>query len=40
MNPETLSEYFVKYMNSIVSCCNTKNQESLYVKNNLIHKTW
>lgn len=40
MKPEALTEYFVQYMNSIVFCCNAKNQDSLYVKNNLTHKTW
>ena len=40
MKPEILTEYFVKYMNFIVSCHNMKNQDPLYVKNNLIHKTW
>lgn len=40
MKPEALTEYFVQYMNSIVFCCNAKNQDPLYVKNNLTHKTW
>lgn len=37
---EKLTEYFVKYMNCVASYCNAKAQEPLYIKNNLIHKTW
>lgn len=40
MKPEALTEYFVQYMNSIVFCCNVKNQDPLYIKNNLTHKIW
>lgn len=40
MKPEILTEYFVNYMNFIASCCNMRNQDPLYVKNNLVHKTW
>ena len=40
MKPEALTEYFVQYMNCVASYCNAKAQEPLYIKNNLIHKTW
>lgn len=40
MKSEKLTEYFVKYMNCVASYCNAKAQEPLYIKNNLIHKTW
>lgn len=40
MKPEILTKYFVKYMNYIASCCDMRSQDSLYVKNNLVHKTW
>lgn len=40
MKSEKLTEYFVKYMNCVASYGNAKAQEPLYIKNNLIHKTW